>query len=657
MKSLSSYPALSAGIIGFSLIFGQLAFAKPATEYTKAANTAVLETLPFDDKTEFEDAMRGFLKKPEKLVIKSAEGKILWDLESYKKFISTEYPAPDTVNPSLWRNTQLNMLYGLFEVVDGIYQVRGYDLSNITFIRGDTGWIVFDTGTTAETAKAAYDLVTNQFGKRTIHTVVISHTHIDHYGGIKGLVSEEDVKNGKVRVIAPEGFMEHAISEGVIAGNAMSRRAILMYGSLLPRGPEGSVGAGLGLTTPRGTVTLIEPTQYVSKTGEKMTVDGIEMIFQMTPGTEAPVEMNTWLPKFKALWMAENTTSTMHNVLTPRGAFVRDSLAWSKFINETIHLFGDKVEVKFQSHHWPKWGKDTVNDYLSKQRDLYKFIHDGSVNLMNQGYTGEEISEMIKLPPSLESFWPGRGYYGTLQFNSRAVYQRYMGWYDGNPSNLNNLPPVEAAKKYVRYMGGSEAVIKLAKEDFAKGEYRWTATVLKHVVFADPENKTAKELLADVYEQLAYQAESGPWRSIYLQGAYELRNGLPSDSQPTSVSVDTIKAMTPDLLFDYLGVRLNPKKAEGKKIALNMIFPDIKKEYMLTVSNSVLNYYACGLLEKADATITIPKSVLNQIQFGGKTVEEALKDGDIKIEGRKEAVSEFFSLFDKFSVWFNVVIP
>ncbi|MBK0021650.1 MBL fold metallo-hydrolase [Ochrobactrum sp. S46] len=633
------------------------AYADPATAITRKANEQVLKDLPFADRSEFDDAAKGLLLRPETLTIKSDDGKIVWDLESYKKFIALENPAPASVNPSLWRNAQLNLQYGLYEVTDGIYQVRGYDLANITFIRGDSGWIVYDVGSTVETAKAAYQLLTKHFGERPIVAVLYSHPHLDHYSGIKGLVSEEDVRSGKVRLIAPEGFMEHAVSEGVIAGNAMTRRATYMYGALLPRGPEGSVGAGLGLTTPRGTGTLIAPNEYVTEDGQKLTVDGVEMEFQLTPGTEAAAEMNTYFPKFRAIWMAENTVSTMHNILTLRGAQVRDALAWAKYINETIERYGDKTDVKFQSHHWPKWGNSEIRDYLKKQRDLYKFIHDRSVHLMNQGYTGEEISEIIKLPKSLESFWPGRGYYGTLRHNARAVYQRYMGWYDGNPSDLNNLPPIEVAKKYVEYMGGEAAILKKAKADFENGEYRWTATALKHAVFANPDNAEAKELLAKSYEQMGYQSESGPWRSIYLQGAYELRNGAPKlATKGGSASPDVIRAMTPEMLFDFLAVRLNADKAEGEVLSVNVNFTDLKSTYNLTVENSVL-VYTNKADAKAAASATLTKAALDSVNLGETTLEDQAKAGHIKIEGDQAAFQKLLGMIDTFDTSFNIVTP
>lgn len=628
----------------------------PATKATQTANKEVLNSLPFKDKQDFEDAQRGLIAKPESLIIKGETGNVVWDLDSYRSFISLDKPAPDTVNPSLWRIAQLNIQYGLFKVSDRIYQVRGYDMSNLTLVETNSGWIVFDPLLAAETAKAAMELVDETLGKKPIHAVVHSHSHADHYGGIRGIVSEEDVKSGKVKVIAPEGFMEHAISENVTAGNAMSRRATFQYGAFLPRNEKGSVGIGLGMTSATGTNTIIEPNIIIEETGEEVDVDGVNMVFQMTPGTEAPAEMNTYFPQFRAMWMAENTTNVMHNILTLRGAEVRDALGWAKYINETIELYGDKIDVKFQSHHWPMWGNERIVDYLKKQRDLYKYTHDQTVRMLNQGLTGKEISEQISLPPELNNLWSGRGYYGTLRHNSRAVYQRYMGWYDGNPSSLNDLPPEPAAKKYVEYMGGAKKIIKRARKDFDNGEYRWLAMALKHVVFADPDNQEAKNLLADTYEQLGYQAEAGTWRSIYLQGAYELRNGTPDIEVSSTASADTISAMSPEMLFDYLSVKLNGERAVGKKIVLNMDFTDLDTTYGLIVENAVLNYRDTAF-NNADATLTLTKAGLNQVQLGQKTMKEMIDSGKFEIEGDKAAFEEFFGLLDNFDLWFNIVTP
>ncbi|MGE2720446.1 alkyl/aryl-sulfatase [Mycolicibacterium celeriflavum] len=629
---------------------------KGATDATKAANKAVQDALPFNDRTDFDDTGRGLIARPDTLTIKNADGDVVWDLEAYKQFIAADKPAPDTVNPSLWRNAQLNMQYGLYEVIPRIYQVRGFDLSNITFIQGDTGWIVLDPLISPETAKAAYDFVSEHLGPKPIVAVIHSHSHVDHYGGVRGIVSQQDVDSGRVRIFAPDGFVEHSVSENVIAGNAMGRRAVYMYGALLPRNAEGGLSGGLGMTTSTGLPTMIIPTDVVATTGQKFTVDGVEMEFQMTPGTEAPSEMNTFFPQFKAMWMAENTTNTMHNILTLRGAQVRDPLIWAKFLDDTIRQYGPNTEVKFQSHHWPMWGNARIIDYWKKQRDLYKYTHDQTVRLMNQGFVGSEIAEVIELPPELDQFWPNRGYYGSLRHNSRAVYQRYMGWYDGNPSDLNDLPPQDAAKKYVEYMGGEEAVLDKANDDFAQGNYRWTAMVLKQVVFANPDSQNGKNLLADSYEQLGYQAESGPWRSIYLQGAYELRNGVPSAGGTQTASPDTIRAMPPEMLFDYLAVRLNGSKAAGKNITMNIDFTDLAQQYGLTVENGVLNY-GPGPIPDANVSLRLDKPTLDQIQLGNTTIDEAVSSNNLTIEGQRESFNEFMGLLDTFPFWFNIVTP
>jgi alkyl sulfatase BDS1-like metallo-beta-lactamase superfamily hydrolase len=627
---------------------------KPATEATKTANEALRSYLNFDDREDFDNATRGLIAKPDVMEIRNADGNLAWELESYKKFIDIDAPAPDTVNPSLWRNAQLNMQHGLFQVNDRIYQVRGYDLANVTFVQGDTGWIVFDVSSAFESAKAAYELVSQHLGQRPIVAVVYSHSHGDHYGGVRALVSEEDLGAGKVQILAPNGFTEHAISEFVIAGNAMGRRGIYMYGPLLPRNPQGGVNAGLGQTIGHGTSGLLLPSRLIRETGEKVTIDGVDMVFQVTPGTEAPAEMNTHFPQFRAMWMAENSTNTLHNILTLRGAQVRDASKWAKFLNETIELYGDETDVKFQSHHWPMWGGDKIIEYWKKQRDLYKNIHDQSVNLLNKGYTGIEIANMVKLPPELDKAWFNRGYYGSVKHNSRAVYQFYMGFYDGNPSTLDELPPEEKAKKYVDYMGGAPAILEKAKADFDKGEYRWVAEALKHVVFADAGNTQAKELLADAYEQMGYQAESGPWRSIYLQGALELRHGVPTAGSINTAGPDTVRAMPPELTFDYLAVRLNSEKAAGKKLAVTIEFSDLGQAYELTVENGVLNH-SKKPNPASTAKVILTKAAFDRVQIGEATIEQAIASGDVKIEGQREDLAELVGMFNDSPFWFNIV--
>lgn len=629
---------------------------KPATAETIKSNQDFYKNLPWTDKEDFANASRGLIDRPNTLIIKDANGHVVWDMESYKKYIELDKSAPSTVNPSLWRNAQLNMNYGLFKVSDHIYQVRGYDLSNITFIEGSTGWIVFDPLISAETAKAAYELVTKNLGKKPIVAVMYSHSHVDHYGGVRGLVSEADVKDGKVKIIAPEGFMEHAISENVTTGNAMARRAVYMYGALLPRNAQGGVDGGLGKTNSIGNSTLIVPNVVITHTGEELTVDGVKMVFQLTPDTEAPAEMNVFFPQLRAMWMAENTTNTLHNLYSLRGAEVRNGLSWAKDIQETMDLYGDKIDVKFNGHHWPMWGNQNIVTYLQNQRDLYKYIHDQSVRMINYGMTAPDIAEVLKLPPGLNEKWYSHGYYGTVKHDARAVYQKYMGWYDSNPANLDPLPPVAAAKKYVQYMGGSANIIAKAKDDYKKGEYRWVAEAMKQVVFAEPNNKAAKDLLADSLEQLGYQAESGPWRSEYLQGAFELRNGLPSSGQAIAASPDTIAAMTPQMIFDYLGVRLNAQKAAGKSFVINFDFPELGEQYSLTLRNSALTT-SKKMPQNSDASVTLSKATLNQLQLGQTTIQKALADGKLKIAGNQAVFVDLLAMMDTFPFWFNIVTP
>jgi len=644
-------------LVAITVTSGALASdSKPATKATIDANQALYKTLPFQDKKDFERAQKGFIAKQDVVTIKNDQGNVVWDLEEYKTYITQDAKAPNSVNPSLWRNAQLNLINGLFKVTDGIYQIRGYDLSNITFVEGKSGWIVFDPLISQETARAALDFINAELGERPVTAVIYSHSHIDHFGGVRGIVDEADVTAGKVEIIASHGFTEHAVSENVIAGNAMGRRAIYMYGALLPRNEQGGVNGGLGQTTSTGLATLIRPTLIIGKTGEEHIIDGVKMVFQYTPGTEAPTEINTWFPEKKALWMAENSTNTMHNILTLRGAQVRDALKWSYYLNETIELWGDQVEVKFQSHHWPMWGQKEIVNYFKLQRDMYKYTHDQTVRLMNQGYIGSEISEMIQFPQEIEQNWSTRGYYGTLRHNSRAVYQRYMGWYSGNPSDLNNLPPTDAAVKYVEYMGGEKSAIEKAQKDFESGNYRWVAEVMKHVVFANPENNKGKALLADSYEQLGYQSESGPWRSVYLQGAYELRKGTPSAGGTNTASPDIIKNMPPEMLFDYLAVRLLPEKAAGKTYAININFTDLDEQYTLYIENSVLNH-TTKLNSEPDVTLTLTKESLDNVQLGIVTLEKAISNGKIKLKGDKEVFKDFVGMLDKFDFWFNIVTP
>ena len=628
-----------------------------ATATTKAANAKVLKELPFEDRQDFEDAKRGFIAPlPNQGVIKNAQGRPVWDLTKFS-FIKQDAPAPDTVNPSLWRQCQLVIQGGLYKVVDGIYQVRTADLSNLTIFEGKDGIVIADPLISAETAKAALDLYYQHRPHKPVVAVVHSHSHVDHFGGVRGVVKEEDVKSGKVKIVAPVGFLEAAIAENVLAGTAMSRRASYMYGNLLPPGPRGQVGAGLGVTTSTGTVTLIPPTHLITKTGQKMKLAGLDFEFMLAPDTEAPAEMHWYIKQFKAVTAAENCCHTLHNTYSLRGAKIRDPLAWSKYLQETMDLWGDKAEVMYGMHHWPVWGNARVLEMLKKGRDGYRFINDQTLRLANEGYTMVEIAEMLEFPKELARHFALRGYYGSLNHNVKATYVKYLGWFDGNPATLHVLPPVEASKKYVEYMGGADAVLKKAKEAYDKGEYRWVAEVVNHVVFADPDNQAARKLQADVLEQLGYRAESGPWRNFYLTGAQELRQGVKKLPTPGTASSDTVKSMPLDLFFDYLGIRLNGPKAAGKQLTLNMKFPDIKEEYILTLENGALSHTQGRQAPKADATITMDRVALNRIILGQSNLQQEIDAGAVKIQGNKEALGEMLALFDKFDFWFNIVTP
>ena len=629
---------------------------KEVTNFTKEANEKVLKELPFEDTQDFEDAKRGFIATTPDLEIKGSEGNSVWDMKSFEFINGKE--APDTVNPSLWRVAQINSLNGLFQVTDKVYQIRGFDISNMTIIEGNKGLIIIDPMISAETAKAGLDLYYKNRPQKPIVAVIYSHSHVDHYGGVKGIVDEKDVKSGKIKVLAPSGFLEEAVKENVYAGNAMSRRSFYQYGSMLPRNPKGHVDTGLGKTVSSGgNVTLIPPTDIIKTTGEKRTIDGVQIEFLMAPNTEAPAEMLMYFPQFKLLDTAEDATHTLHNLYTLRGAQVRDAENWWKVLDEAIARYGDKTDVIIAQHHWPKWGNKEIVSYLSNQRDGYKYLNDQTLRLINKGYTMNEIAETIKLPKELDQEWSIRGYYGSVSHDSKAVYQKYLGWYDNNPANLNPLPPTEAGKKYVEYMGGAPAIIKKAKESYAKGEYRWVAEVMSKVVFADPNNKEAKNLEADALEQLGYQTENGTWRNNYLMGAYELRNGVVANAT-SSASPDTITAMTTDMLLDFMGIQLNAEKAAGKKMVLNWEQPDTKEKYTITLENSVLMYRKVdSFTNKADVTMSLPKTSLNNILLKQTTMDKEISEGRVKITGDRSKLQELMGMTDTFNPAFNIVTP
>ncbi|WOX05613.1 alkyl/aryl-sulfatase [Microbulbifer pacificus] len=629
---------------------------KPATSATKAANDTLLKYLPFSDKTSFEQAHKGFVAPLPTEMIKGKQGNPIWNPQQYS-FIKEGEPAPDTVNPSLWRQSQLTNISGLFEVTDGIYQVRNQDLSNMTIVEGKAGITIFDPLISAETAKVALDLYYLHRPKKPVVAVIYTHSHVDHYGGVRGVVDEADVKSGKVKIFAPVGFLDAAVAENVMAGNAMSRRASYMYGNLLPPDPTGQVGTGLGTTTSAGTVTLIPPTDIINKTGETRTIDGLTYEFLYAPNTEAPSEMLFYIKEKNALNAAEDSTHTLHNTYSLRGAKIRDPLAWSKYLNQALDMWGDEAQVMFSMHHWPVWGNEALNEHIGLQRDMYRYINDETLRLANQGYTMVEIAEKIQLPDSIAKHFSNRGYYGSLNHDVKATYVLYLGWFIGNPATLHELTPVDASKRYVEMMGGTDALLKKAKAYYDKGEYRWVAQVVNHAVFADPTNTAAKNLQADALEQLGYQAESGPWRNFYLTGAKELRNGVAKLPAPNTASPDTVRAMDLDLFFDYLAMRLNADKAAGKRIVINMDFADIGEKYVLEMVNGVLNHTPKRQAKDADATLQLSRDTLNQIVLKQTTMKDAVSASKVKVNGSQAKVDELMSYLDNFEFWFNIVTP
>jgi alkyl sulfatase BDS1-like metallo-beta-lactamase superfamily hydrolase len=629
---------------------------KEASAATRAANDALAASLPFEDRRDFEEAGRGLIAPlPDGGVIRAADGRPVWDLSAFS-FIEQDSDSPATVNPSLWRQSQLVVRGGLYEVVPGLYQVRSADLSNITFAEGEDGIVVFDPLLSKDTAAAALALYYQHRPRKPIVAVVHSHSHVDHYGGIRGIVDEADVEAGKVKIIAPIGFLEAAISENVLAGTVMSRRASYMYGNLLPADPKGQVGAGLGMQTSTGEVTLIPPTDHITETGQRMTIAGLDFEFMLAPDTEAPAEMHWFIEQFKALTAAENCCHTLHNTYSIRGTKIRDPLAWSKYLEQTIELWGDRAEVMYGMHHWPVWGRDRVLEMLNKGRDGYRYINDETLRLANHGLTPVEIAERIKFPDELGRHWAMRGYYGTLNHNVKATYVNYLGWFDGNPATLHTLPPEEAAERYVEMIGGADVLLEKARQAFAQGDYRWVAEVVNHAVFADPSNQAAKDLQADALEQLGYQSESGPWRNFYLSGAKELREGVAVLPTPNTASADSVRSMSAELFFDYLGVRLNGEKAGNRQITVNVRFPDLDADYALMVRNGALSHRS-GAHDTPDVSITVDRGKFNDVILGQTTLADEIHAGTAKLDGDADALHEFVGMLDTFELWFNIVTP
>jgi alkyl sulfatase BDS1-like metallo-beta-lactamase superfamily hydrolase len=642
-----------------SLTLATTAFAqesKPATEATRAANAAVLTQLPFEDQTAFELAHRGFVAPISQDAVEGAAGNIVWDPQRYA-FIEEGSVAPDTVNPSLWRQAQLLNISGLFKVVDGVYQVRNQDGANLTVIEGEEGITIVDPLLSTETARAALDLYHEHRGDRPLIAVILTHTHVDHYGGIRGVVSQADVDSGKTRIYAPEGFLDHAVSEGVLAGNVMSRRSSYHIGSLLQPSPRGNVAAGMASTLSAGTISLMVPTDEITETIQTVTIDGLDYEFLLAPETEAPAEMVFYLKDRKLLDAAEIATHSLHNTYSPRGARTRDPLRWSKSLNQIIQLWGDEAEAMVVEHMWPLWGNAAINEHLGAQRDMYRYINDETLRLANHGYKPRAIAELIELPEALATKFSNRGYYGTTNHNVKATYDLYLGWYNGNPATLHELPEVEAAKRYVDMMGGVDAVVSKASAYFDEGEYRWVAEVVNHAVMADPDNRTARNLQADALEQLGYQAEAGIWRNYYLSGAKELRIGVKVLPTFKTASPDTIRSMSLVQFFDFLSVRLNGPQAAGKHITLNFEFTDLDEQYTLEMVNGVINHTAGTMADDADATITMTREAFNNITLGQLTRDEAIEAGDAAIEGDPAKLDELLSYLDNFEFWFNIVEP
>jgi alkyl sulfatase BDS1-like metallo-beta-lactamase superfamily hydrolase len=626
---------------------------KPPSEHTIKKLNEARTSLPFSDTRDFEEQKKGFIAAPDYRKIPADAGHVAWDMERYQFILDGK--DFDSIHPSQERQAKLNMNYGLYEVIPGVYQVRGFDLANITFVKGKKGWIVFDPATAAETARAALDLVDEHLGKRPVVAVVYSHSHVDHFGGVRGIVKEEDVRAGQVEIIAPLDFMTHAVSENVYAGNAMSRRLFYQYGVLLPASPYGHTGQGLAQNVAAGNLGLIAPTRIIEKPVEELTIDGVKMIFQNTPNTEAPSEMNTYFPDLKALWMAENVTGVFHNVYTLRGALVRDALAWSKYINEALYLYGKEAEVMFASHHWPRWGNERIQEVLRGQRDLYANINNQVLHLANQGVTVNEIHNVYETPASIARQWYNRGYHGSPEHNSRAVINRYLGYWDANPATLIPLSPADSAPLYVEMMGGAKKIMKKADKLQKKGQYRLASEILNKLVYAEPDNQKAKDLLADVFEQIGYQQENPGLRNSFLAGALELRSGIPSGASPKTAGPDVIRAMSTELFLDFLGIRMDSKKAEGMEFTINLVTPDNGEKFVVELSNATLTNIEGHQADDADLSITIDRSDLEESMAGVTPFAEQIESGKAKLEGKKEVFDQLISTLVRFELGFEIL--
>ncbi len=626
---------------------------KLPSKYTIDAQKHQRATLPFEDKRDFDEQKKGFIAAPDYKQIMAEAGHVAWDMGSYEWLLQGK--DFDSIHPSLQRQAILNMNYGLYEVIPGIYQVRGYDLANITFIKSKTGWIVFDPLTAKETAAAALKFINEQLGERPVVAVVYSHSHADHFGGVRGVASIEDVNSGKIKIIAPTGFMDHAVAENVYAGNAMNRRMFYQYGVLLPRGPFGHVDQSIGKNTAAGNLGLIPPTVIIEKDIEEMTVDGVKMVFHNTPGTEAPAEMNTYFPDMKAVWAAENITGTIHNIYTLRGALVRDALEWSKQINNALYMFGQDAEVMFASHSWPRWGNDRVQEVMRTQRDTYANLNNGVLRLANQGVTINQMHNEYEVPKSLQQQWAARSYHGSVEHNSRAVINRYLGYWDANPATLIPLSPEDSAPLYVEMMGGAKPIITKGKALYDAGQYRHAQEIVNKLVYAEPQNQQAKDLLADIFEQIGYQQESPSVRNSFLAAAYELRNGIPQGASPKSSGPDMIQAMTTELWLDFLGVRLDSDKAEGLAFSINLLTPDNGEKFVVELSNATLTNIQGQQAKDADLTITISRSNLEKTMMGAVSFDDQIKSGKAKLKGDRKVYEQLKTILVHFDLGFEMM--
>jgi alkyl sulfatase BDS1-like metallo-beta-lactamase superfamily hydrolase len=602
---------------------------------------------------DLEEARRGLVAPFDPPVVEDERGRVVWDLRSYD-FLDGE--TPETAHPNLWRQSRLTRIAGLFELAPGFYQLRGFDLSNMHVIEGDEGIVVIDPLISAETAAAALALYREHRGDRPVSGLIYTHSHVDHFGGARGVVSAEEVERREIPVLAPTGFLHHAVSENVFAGTAMGRRAGYMYGALLERGPAGQLGSGLGQTTSLGTITLIPPTVEIDETGRSEVVDGVEMTFQLTPGTEAPAEMNIHFPHARVLCVADNVARSMHNILTPRGALVRDPRIWARYLDEAIELFGAESDVLFAGHHWPCWGRERIVDLLAKQRDLYTYLHDQTLRLLNKGHTGAEIAELIELPPSLADEWHCREFYGSASHNTKAIYQRYMGWFDGNPAHLWEHPPTEQARRYVDFIGGAEAVLEKARASFDAGDYRWVTEVVNHVVFAEPENKAARDLQAAALEQLGYGAENATWRNFFLMGAKELREGI--GGTPTAAAPpDVVANLSVAQLLDAMAIRLDGPRAWESHLRIDWVISAPDEEHALTVHNGVLHHRPGRHAPAADATLLVDREALDQLLLKTADVAGLAESGHLRVEGDGEKIGDLLGLLDEPDPGFAIVTP